>query len=60
MSARTSGPGAMRIVPGTVPGPLDDPGAEQGDGLGVVEAHAPLEAVAGDHAGDGEEELLGV
>src|SRR6478736_2910376 len=43
-----------------VAGAFDDPGAQQRDGLGVVEADASVEAVSGDHARYGEEELLGV
>jgi len=38
-------------------GPLDHPAREQRDGLGLVELDPPLAPVAGDHPGDGEQEL---
>ncbi len=41
-------------------GAFDDPGGQEGDGLGVVQQHAALQAVAGDHARDRQEQLLGV
>ena len=46
--------------PRALAGPLDDPGAQQGHRLRVVEPHAPLEPVAGDHPGHRQQQLLGV
>ena len=43
-----------------LPGPLDHPGAQQGDCLGVVEADPPGQPVAGHHAGDGEKQFVRV
>ena len=45
---------------GALAGALDHPGAEQGDGLRVVEPHAAREPVARDHAGHGQQQLLDV
>ena len=61
VGARTARPLDHQVGdPGSVAGPLDHPGREQGDRLGVVEADAARQPVAGDHAGHGEQQLLGL
>ena len=53
--------GAHQLLdPAAFAGPLDHPGAEQGDGLRVVELDAARQPVPGDHARHGHQQLLGV